>query len=58
MKMAGIRRRSLAGYARRLTVLTPEERAYLTEDDLRYAEIELTEVQEILDHMFEQVAAL
>ena len=39
-------------------VLTPEERAYLTEDDLRYAEIELTEVQEILDDMIEQVAAL
>jgi hypothetical protein len=38
--------------------LTPEERAYLTEGDLRYAEIELTEVQEILDDMIEQVAAL
>ena len=39
-------------------VLTPEERAYLTEGDLMYAEIELTEVQEILDDMIEQVAAL
>jgi hypothetical protein len=39
-------------------VLTPEERAYLTEDDLIDAEVELLEVREILDHMFEQVAAL
>ena len=39
-------------------VLTPEERACLTNDDFRYAEIELLEVQEILDDMIEQVAAL
>ena len=39
-------------------VLTPEERAYLTEDDLIDAEVELLEVREILDHMIEQVAAL